>query len=685
MNPDAAGSIWIENSQVRIASLSPRKTDSIEVTADAAPGSSLLVELATGPKALPSQVRVPLADLVRHPYQLRLDDHGNTLDVRVVPTPSLQISFLGGAAQNNALIFAPGEQLAFELAPALPATLHGTTLDIQTTLSPARRKEVVWSDNQKLAVPVDGQPRIDLTVPLQVAEGVYTVHISVSRASGYFRDKFFPGAATPIAERSFQIVVVGARPAASEEVGRWKKVLEIDPTNPRWVERLPSWTQFQRIPGLNHGPLGSIRAGAADLPLGRFVELPSTVKGADPHWQAYSLPLEAVGAPHLLEIDYPADEEQHFGLSIVEPNAAGIVEGVQHDAGVYVEGLGRKEEKHEQTQRLIFWPRTQAPLLVVTNEHPTAAAHFGQIRVMKRIGPLTSRIPVTSHDRLIAAYLARPLARTSFGATEALESIVNSGAPKSVDDYQTLYQSATRLADYVQAGGFNSAIVSVLADGSSIFPNSHLQLTPRYDSGRLTERPRETDGLELMLRVFDREGLTLIPAIEFATPIPKLEELRRNSDPHISGLELVGSDGRTWLEVNGTRGGLAPYYNVLDPRVQQAMLDIVREIVARYGTHPSFGGLSVQLKGDGYTQLSTLEWGLDDSTVDRFAHDTGTQLRATGPEQLRRSYSSTNWTKRGCLAFLACQANCSILQPHGGTRAWRRPTQAGAHDRKAIR
>ena len=59
----------------------------------------------------------------------------------------------------------------------------------------------------------------------------------------------------------------------------------------------------------------------------------------------------------------PADEEQHFGLSIVEPNAVGVVEGIHRDAGVYVEGLGRSEAKQKETQRLIFWPRTQAPLL----------------------------------------------------------------------------------------------------------------------------------------------------------------------------------------------------------------------------------------------------------------------------------------------------------------------------------
>ncbi|MEO7403674.1 MAG: hypothetical protein ABIU95_08405, partial [Burkholderiales bacterium] len=410
-------------------------------------------------------------------------------------------------------------------------------------------------------------------------------------------------------------------------------VLEIDPTNPRWVERLPSWTQVRFIPGLNRMAMGSMRAGTRDLPLGRFVELAPTKTADDPHWQAYSLPLEAVGTPHLLEIDYPADEEQHFGLSIIEPNAIGVIAGSQRDAGVYVEGLGRSEAKEKQTQRFVFWPRTQAPLLVVTNQHPTAVAHFGQIRVLKRTGPLAAHSAAPpANGRLISAYLARPLAAETFGATEASEAS-DAGTPKSVADLQTSYEAATRLAEYVRYGGYNSAVVSVMADGGSIFPQQQMLFTPRYNARRALDRPYESDSLELMLSVFDREHLVFVPAIEFTTPIPQLEELRRANDPQVQGLELVGGDGRTWLEANGSRNGLAPYYNLLEPHVQQVMLDVVSDLVKRYGKHPAFGGMAIQLSSDGYAQLPGLEWGLDDATVERFQLATGLQLNATGPNR----------------------------------------------------
>src|SRR5262249_37062447 len=108
---------------------------------------------------------------------------------------------------------------------------------------------------------------------------------------------------------------------------------------------------------------------------------------------------------------------------------------------------------------------------------------------------------------------------------------------------------------------------------------------------------------------------------------------RRTSDPHASGLEWVGADGRTWLEANGNRHGRAPYYNLLDPRVQEAMLEIVRETIDRYGQHRSFAGVAIQLSGDGYAELPPLDWGFDDATAARFQRDTGIQLADNSPER----------------------------------------------------
>src|SRR4051794_14259750 len=113
--PDAVGSIWLEEGQLRVRSLSTHKVDSIEVTSQVGPTAKLQIELAPEDKGSPPRLEIPLADLPRHPYQLRLDDRGNTLEVQVIAQPALRI-----VAGRDTLIFAPGEQCSFELSPAMP-------------------------------------------------------------------------------------------------------------------------------------------------------------------------------------------------------------------------------------------------------------------------------------------------------------------------------------------------------------------------------------------------------------------------------------------------------------------------------------------------------------------------------------------------------------------------------------
>ena len=108
-------------------------------------------------------------------------------------------------------------------------------------------------------------------------------------------------------------------------------LVEIDPANPGWSERLASLTV---IPALRRGPLGSGElttarasaghAGTASVPHGRE---------PDVSWQAYPLPVSRPGQPHILEVEYPGDVPQFLGISIIEPNAAGAVLPIGLDSG----------------------------------------------------------------------------------------------------------------------------------------------------------------------------------------------------------------------------------------------------------------------------------------------------------------------------------------------------------------
>lgn len=543
------------------------------------------------------------------------------------PTDSLRI-----IANRDPLIFAPGEQFTFDLEPLLAGVEPSTAIDIAASLTKAGGRNTLWNTQQRVQVPLDGPAIATLHVPLPREEGVYEVHLDVTRPPG-FRERWFPGGnGAPIVERSFQVVVLDRLPAPPAPDAKWRRIVEVDPANPAWTTKIPDWTQIRRIPGMSRRPIGSVRAKPVMLSLGTFIELPPTPADDAAHWQAYPLAIDSTSGPHLLEIEYPNDQEQHLGISIVELNAQGAFVTIGRDSGVYVEGLGASERVERQKHRIVFWPRTNAPLVLVTNNHPTAAARFGHLRVYKRTASTlaTDPWPAAPHGgRLVTAYLSHPVAANStLGA-------------RHTSDWTAMYEGATQFSEYLNYAGFNAAAIHVMTPDAPLVPLRALQAALHPEVGPIAagaDMP-EPDGLELLFRVFDRSGLVCIPTIEFAAPLPVLEALRQQVDPHSGGIELVGPSGLTWSETYATGQDVAPRYNLLDPRVQQAALDFVHQLATRYGRHPSFQLLAVKLSARGYGVLPGLEWGLDDVTVNRFEQETGVRLGAGGPDRFAQRHA----------------------------------------------
>jgi hypothetical protein len=250
-------------------------------------------------------------------------------------------------------------------------------------------------------------------------------------------------------------------------------------------------------------------------------------------------------------------------------------------------------------------------------------------------GPPPATAPLD--ERLVGPYMSKPAFAANFGAPQAFDGL----AHRSLDDWDTFHVAARRVAEYLRFNGDNSLLLAVLTDGSTIYPSTLLEPTPRYDTGTFSssgQDPLRKDFVELLYRVFDREGLVFIPELQFSSPLPALERQLAASGSETEGIELIGPDGRSWREAGGTARGLAPYYNPLDPRVQNAVLDVVRELVERYRRHPSFRGIALEVDRTGYLQLPGVEWGYDDTTVARFQQDTGVKIDGFGKDRYQRRH-----------------------------------------------
>lgn len=613
LEPDTPASARLVDGKLVLAQRTPRVYDGVDIAVRGRRQSRLIIELRSGEK--PQHIEVPLSDLVAGYHSAPLDEQQNRLLVRRTPGDRLRLLL-----ERDALVFDTGEVFRFSVQPHEAGLPTDTALRCRVRLRGTADNEL-WQHENDFRLDRSGQAPLlgPFEIPLPEIEGVYRVTVEIVQPP---RLGVALVRTRPLVERDIQLVAISMTPPEPDPTPM-ETVLEIDPAHPGWLDRLTRLAKLTSIPGFQSEPLGNGRARVVDRDQQQLVEL------ATGGWQAYPLPLKNTRVPHILEVEYPGDVAQSLGISILEPNAAGQIMPLGVDSGI--DAPRPASEKGMVKHRLVFWPRTRTPLVLLTNRHARNAAQFGKLRVLA--GPATLPAPAIveselQRGRLVAAYYDKPLFAENFNAPEALDGETR----RTLDDWNTYYLGARRLIEELKYAGYNGAVISVACEGSTLYPSHLLLPTPKYDMGIFFasgQDPLRKDVLEMLFRLFDREGLQLVPAIQFSTPLVELEELRAHP-AEAQGIELIGADGQAYLAARGSRRGLAPYYNPLDERVRLAMRRVVDEIAERYSHHDAFAGVSLQLSPDTFVQLPGEEWGFDDRTMQRFTRDTKTTVPTTG-------------------------------------------------------
>ncbi|NLF70967.1 MAG: hypothetical protein GX575_18190 [Candidatus Anammoximicrobium sp.] len=652
LSPDESGSLYLDGDAVVVAPGVPRAYDAVRLHVIAARTAQLSMHLIPdGQTDAARRVPIPLAKLLTEPFTSILDERGNRLLVRRDPGDDLQVRF-----DRDSLVFNAGERFEFRVAPnAVSGVEADDPLVCTVRLRPARSDTELWEESRDARVGPDGIPQEigpwSLTLPDR--EGVYDLHVTLGKRR--LPTRFAP--AKDLCQRSVQLVVVQpqAPPSAG---GAWQVVAETQPqadagspshkaglavghiggvssSTSRLWKSLPKLPHWKWLPGsdasAHETPVGNGLSRVRKNGAREWIEL---LPGG---WQAYPLPVGSVGMPHVVEIEYPTPGAQTLGISVVEPNAAGIVTPIGLNSGVDIAaGTGPRPAGWER-HRLVFWPRTTTPFLLIANRRDDVPAAFGTLRVLNGPTALPARPAAAGKDaRLLALYFDRPLLADAFMASDTLDA----GSDRSLTDWVTFLQAGTRFVEYLKHSGHNGAMLSVWHEGGTIYPSAVVQSTPRYDSGRFFgtgQDPVRKDILEMLFRLFDREGLTLVPALQFSTPLPELETLRRRQvlPPENTGLELVAADGRTWRQTFAADRAAGPVYNPLSPPVQKAMQRVMLELGQRYGRHRSFGGVAVQLGPQTYAQLPDAQWAQDETTVRQFAAEERLTMEGLGSTDRR--------------------------------------------------
>lgn len=668
LEADQAATLYVAGDAVQIRQRTPRDYDGLDIQVTATRAGTLTLELA--PHGHPEEtvrVDVPLVDVITGYYHTALDSQNNQLLVQRVPGDSLRV-----LTERESLVMVPGERWDFRIAPHLMGMEAGTALRCHVQLVSARTDRQWWETSVEFTAPSEANwsdPSTNALAPISLTipdgEGVYELVASVYPRK-MLRHTFVR--AKPLLQRRVQLVVIASQPRSVEPRG-WELVDVVDPHQVSWMEWLTRVPKLPLLPDFRQEPLGNRRASNHQRLGGNTVQL--SVGG----WQAYPLPVREVGKPHLLEIEYPGHVAQTLGISVLEPNAVGKIVPLGLDSGVLVTEESSSDEPGILRHRLIFWPRTNTPLVLVTNRSDTSTAEFGRIRVLA--GPeVLPAAPGSSSggapsSRLLAAYFDQPLFPENFGASESADE----WSGRSLKDWVTFHQGATRLVEYLKHVGYNGAIISVAHLGSTIYPSRQLASTPMYDTGTYFgsgQDPVRKDVLEMLFRLFDREGLTLIPAVEFSCALGELEELLRRPGQDQTGILLTESEQRAWRDVHGGDRGRAPHYNPLDPRVQEAMRRVLAELTDRYAAHGSFGGLALQMSPWTYALFPGEAWGKDAATWSRFERETGatqptpTDAQAADPRIRDRQRAWLTWRAEQLAKFhQQLAADVTARKPEG--------------------
>ncbi len=666
LEPDTPGSMQlIDSTTLAIAPRYPRIYDGVDLRVIAPREASLVIELVPdGGEPLPP-VQWQIETLAKVFQQANFDDQGVRLVGQRSPGDRLPVSM-----DRDHLVFAPGEKFEFTVMPRAIDLAPSAGYLLNVALLGARGGGELTSQDREFTTDDRSNPQLEgifaLTLPTD--EGVYDVRIALfpkRLGSSLVRGK-------PICERRVQLALVDPAQRTSRDQAAWETALELDPAQPRWWEKMIRIPTISRIPGFGQQTYGNGQPGKRSHLDRTLVEL------APEMWQAYPLAIGDVGRLHLLEVEYPSDLAQSLQISLVEPNAAGHVAPVGLDTGLEVGEPVPGTKGSIKVHRIPFWPQTKSPLALLVNRSSTGSAVFGKIRV--QVGPAKlppAKLPaIAGPQRMLAVSLDRPFFCENFGAGEALDAPTG----HTRKDWLTFYQGASRLVEYLEYSGRNAALIAMAAEGSALYPSPLLEPTPQYDTGiyfASGQDPLRKDVAELLFRLFDRAGLQLIPTIKFASPLPEVEVLAQQPEGAL-GLFPIGADGQTWMQRHLGHRGAGVRYNPLDPRVQQAMRRVVAEIAERYGHHPSFGGVAVQLGPDAYTLLPDETYSLDDATIARFSEETQTVVPGDGPQRylqraraLSREARSAwlDW-RAGRLARLYQGMEADIARTHAGARLY---------------
>jgi len=434
--------------------------------------------------------------------------------------------------------------------------------------------------------------RQTVAVPLKsLPVGDYRAECVLARAGSTF-------------QRSFPLTVYRQREApvpSTQDVRLGERLVSLDCTTEDNGFVASMATEVKTVPGV-----GSYRE-AGDAKWDRFgfeVKLP-----------------DGVTSPVMLEITWPDDRERAMSFYMLVK-----AESKQHrdrlSGGVQCGGEHPLSGKLQKT-RYLFYPdgtdylfetRTLIPGM------PAAVAKLELFRVAERLPKLDIHLPGALPQRAFGHLDEDQSFEVLLG--NRLESDLRQGYPVELFE---------RLLDYLDYTGQNVLSYALL----------------RYHWGHLDRGPintvgsglRTTGWVRLLLDMMEARGQRLLGNIHLYTVPEQPVVLQPSTDPLAlearmnAGYFVCDRNGKVQARQFDGQPGFGN--NPAHPEVRKRFLDMIAEILHRFGSHPAFAGLDLWMDKNTPVIFNSLDVGYGDLTVRLFEKETGCRVAVAADSPTR--------------------------------------------------
>ncbi|BCO32004.1 hypothetical protein TspCOW1_21070 [Thiohalobacter sp. COW1] len=574
-------------------------------------------------------VDIRISELLDGPERYSLPESQGLIDARRSRSSVFELK-----KNVERYVFSPGETLRLQLGVDLLPAYSRETIKYELCITDDLADDSNYREcRMGIANRIDEVFSIDESVALPVEEGVYSLRLTSSE---------FP---VELSQYRLQFVVIDPykQVESMDNAGSRTRVVDyIDASkaHPESVFRDDGESVVKSSGGVTY------RGSGTDGESSRGRKSLSEVRTS---WFAYRLKVDAPGKPHRLEITYPADVRMRYVVSLFEDEKYTRSENLV-DQGIVSDGGGKPGDV--RTKEIIFWPRTHGPAVAFVNALTGSRASVVDITLKEYTDGLPDNSDKYNKEEItIGPYFEESHLPRHLGGAPSLDnsSGLSSG---SYTDWTAYYEAVTRLAQMLKYRGENAAMFPVLTYGASLYPSEYIDSSDRYDTGinyRDGRHPQQKDIVELILRVFDRDGLRFIPVFAFYSRLPGVEAHLEKHPSDSDGVLMRHRNGEYAHRALRFAGGgeFGPAYNPLHPVVQGELTKIINEFVDRYGEHDSLTDIAIQINTTGWTQYPGLDWGYDAYSLTAFTGEFPEYAGGTGSHGSRANIVDNIFSDEG--------------------------------------